>query len=120
MENILKKIKLQFLNYFSVLKFGNSGLKKFDFHPQYIFEIMPNVLCEMIIKMTKEKIFLSFIKCFFKIFLCLKNSKKKYNNIFMKYQKLYFEMKINKFLKEKGIINLIKEIIELLILFYCC
>jgi len=38
----------------------------------------------------------------------------------MKYQKLYFEIKINKFLKEKGIINLIKEIIELLILFYCC
>jgi len=61
-----EKNKTAILSCFGVLKFGDSGLKKFDFHPQYIFEIMPNDLCEMIIKMTKEKIFLSFIKCFSK------------------------------------------------------
>ena len=119
-EKHFEKNKTTILNYFSILKFGDSGLKKFDFHPQYIFEIMPNILAEMIIKMTKEKISSAFLKCFFQNILMFKKLEKKYNNIFMKYRKLYFEIKINKFLKENGKINIIKEIIELLILFYYC
>jgi hypothetical protein len=47
-----------------------------------------------------------------------KRLEKKYNDIFIKYQKYFIEIKINKFLKENKLINIKDEILELLILFY--
>ena len=117
-EEHFKKNKTTILNYFSILKFGNYGLKKYDFHPQYIFEILPKILAEMINKIEKENTSSSFIKCFFQYILMFKKLEKEYNNIFMKYQKYFMEIKINKFLKENKKINLKNEMLELLILFY--
>ena len=117
-EEHFKKNKTTILNYFSILKFGNSGIKQYDFHPQYIFEIMPKILTQMIKKMQKEKISSSFLKCFFQNILMFKRLEKKYNDIFIKYQKYFIEIKINKFLKENKLINIKDEILELLILFY--
>ena len=75
-EEHFKKNKTTILNYFSILKFGNSGIKQYDFHPQYIFEIMPKILTQMIKKMQKEKISSSFLKCFFQNILMFKRLEK--------------------------------------------
>ena len=117
-EEHFEKNKTTILNYFSILKFGNSGIKQYDFHPQYIFEIMPKILAEMIKKMQKEKISTSFLKCFFQNILMFKKLEKNYNDIFIKYQKYFTKIKINKLFKENKIINIKDEILELLILFY--
>ena len=79
-EEHFKKNKTTILNYFSILKFGNYGLKEYDFHPQYIFEIMPKILAEMIKKMVDENISSSYIKCFFQNILMFKKLEKEYNN----------------------------------------
>ena len=75
-ENHFQKNMIAILNYFSILKYGNIGVKKYDFHPQYIFEIMPNILGSMIQKMSQEKIYSSFLKCFFQYALLYKKLKK--------------------------------------------
>ena len=113
-----EKNKTTILNYFSILKFGNFGLKEYDFHPQYIFEIMPKILAEMIKKMGDENISSSLIKCFFQNVLMFKKLEKEYKNIFMKYQKYFTRIKINNFIKENKSIDIKNEILELLILFY--
>ena len=117
-EEHFEKNKITILNYFSILKLGNSGIKQYVFHPQYIFEVMPKVLLEMIKKIQKEKISASLLKCFFQNILMFKKLEKKYNDIFIKYQKYYTEIKINKLLKENNFINIKNEILELLIIFY--
>ena len=117
-EEHFEKNKTTILNYFSILKYGNSGIKKYDFHPQYIFEIMPNILSSMIKKMSKNKISSSFLKCFFQNVLMFKNLEKKYNDIFIKYQKFYLHRNINKILTRNEIFDLKKEFLELLVLFY--
>ena len=119
-EEHFKKNETTILNYFSIIKFGNSGLKKYDFHPQYIFEVMPNILGEMIKKMATENISSSFIKCFFQYVLLYKKLEKKYNNIFCKYQIFYLEKHLKNILKSDEKIDIIKESLEFLILFFYC
>ena len=82
------------------------------------FEILPKILAKMINKIEEENTSSAFIKCFFQYILMFKKLEKEYNNIFMKYQKYFMEIKINKFLKENKKINLKNEMLELLILFY--
>ena len=115
-----EKNKITILNYFSILKFGNSGLKQYDFHPQYIFEIMPTILSCMIKKMTIQKFSSAFLKCFFQNILLFKRLEKIYNTIFIKYQKFYLYKKINKLLKGETNFDIKKELLELLILFFYC
>ena len=112
-----EKNKITILNYFSILKYGNNGLKIYDFHPQYIFEVMPNLLSEMIKKITENNYSSSYLKCFFQYVLLFKKLEKKYNNIYIKYQKFYLEKNINKLYKLEDNIDLVKEILELLVLF---
>ena len=112
-----EKNKTTILNYFSIIKYGNHGLKKYDFHPQYIFEVLPNILSEMIKIMTEKNISSSVLRCFFQYVLMFKKLEKKYNNIFIKYQKFYLEKNYNKLLKSEEEIDIMKEILELLILF---
>ena len=115
-----KKNKTTILNYFSIIKYGNSGLKKYDFHSQYIFEVMPNILGEMIRKMATENISSSFIKCFFQYVLMYKKLEKKYNNILIKYQIFYLEKHLKTIIKSNEKIDIFKETLELLILFFYC
>ena len=37
-EEHYKKNRTTILNYFSIVKYGNYGLKQYDFRPHYIFE----------------------------------------------------------------------------------
>ena len=63
--------KVSILNSFSIIKYGNSGLKEFDFKPEHIFDVLPKLLGNMINKLTNNISFISssFIKCFFQYFL---------------------------------------------------
>ena len=115
-----EKNKTTILNYFSIIKYGNIGLKKFDFHPQYMFEILPNLLSEMIIKMDESNISSTFLKCFFQYFLMFKKLERKYNQIFINYQKDYLNNKLKKVNDISENINIKKVIIELFILFLLC
>ena len=113
-----EKNKITILNYFSIVKFGNSGLKQFDFQPQYIFEILINLLSGMIFKIVKDNISSSFMKCFFQYIFMFKKLQKIYNNNFIEYQKLYFDDYINDLNKPKKIKQYIKkDFYELLTLF---
>ena len=116
-----EKNKITILNYFSIVKFGNSGLKQFDFQPQYIFEILINLLSGMIFKIVKDNISSSFMKCFFQYIFMFKKLQKIYNNNFIEYQKLYFEDYINDLNKPKSKLTIKqyikKDFYELLTLF---
>ena len=89
--------KTTILNYFSIVKFGNSGLKQFDFQPQYIFEILFNLLIKMINKIIENNISSSFLKCFFQYILMFKKLEKKYNNIYIEYKKYYLDNLLKNF-----------------------
>ena len=64
-EEHYKKNRTTILNYFSIVKYGNYGLKQYDFRPHYIFEILPNILGSMIKKISLSNVSSSFLKCFF-------------------------------------------------------
>ena len=89
--------KVSILNSFSIIKYGNSGLKEFDFKPEHIFDVLPKLLGNMINKMANNISFISssFIKCFFQYFLLYKKLYQKYEKDYLKY--------INKYLDEKFI-----------------
>ena len=115
-----EKNKTTILNYFSILKFGNSGEKKFDFHPKYIFEIMINILSEMIKKIIDKNFSTPLLTSFFQYCLMFKKLEKKYNDTFKEYKKFYLEYSINELKKTKiqrGCFDLKKNLLGLLILF---
>ena len=116
-----EKNKITILNYFSIVKFGNSGLKQFDFQPQYIFEILINLLSGMIFKIVEDNISSSFMKCFFQYIFMFKKLQKIYKNNFIEYQKLYFDEYINDLNKPKSKLTIKqyikKDFYELLTLF---
>ena len=112
-ENHFEKNKTTILNFFSILKYGNSGLQKYDFHKQYIFEIMPNLLFETIIKMAEGNISSKLLKCFFQYIFLYKKLIEKNKEFFTLYQ--YFYLYKNKYnilhLKQKNkFIQLIKDL----------
>ena len=117
-EAHFQKNKTTILNYFSILKFGNSGLKKYDFHTKYIFEIMPNILSEMIQIMAKDNISSSFLKCFFQYFLLYKKLIEKNKNFFSKYQEYYLNYNINIIINKDEDIDTNKLLLELFILLF--
>ena len=116
-ENHFQNNMMTILNYFSILKYGDIGIKKYDFNPQYIFEIMPNIFASMIRKMTQDNISSSFLKCFFQYTLLYKKLKKIYEGIFTKYLKFYLSRFFHKIIKRKENIN-VNEIFELFILLF--
>ena len=73
-ENHFEKNKTTILNSFSIIKYGAIGKKEYDFNPEQIFEILPNLLNKMIIAMFKGKssICSSFIRCYFQYVLLFK------------------------------------------------
>ena len=73
-ENHYKKNRSAILNSFSVIKYGPRGIKEYDFKPEQIFEILPNLLNKMIIGMFngKSSICSSFIRCYFQYVLLFK------------------------------------------------
>ena len=81
------KNKIEILNSFSIIKYGNSGEKCYDFQPNQIFEILPNLLAEMILKMVNNNSLISssFIKCFFQYTFLYQKLCQLYKDDFIKY-----------------------------------
>ena len=73
-ENHYKKNRTAILNSFSIIKYGALGKEEFDFKPQQIFQVLPNLLNKMIIGMFngKSSICSSFIRCYFQYVLLFK------------------------------------------------
>ena len=49
------KNKTCILNALTVIKFGPKGEEKYDFKPEYVFEVLPSLLSKMIIYLLKEQ-----------------------------------------------------------------
>ena len=119
-----EKNKTTILNYFSILKYGNNGLKMYDFQPKYIFETIPNILSSMVTNIMKKNISPYFITCFFQYILSFKKLEKKYNKAFIEYQKYYLRNKmidiLNDIWYQEKTIDIKKELLELFIIFLIC
>ena len=72
--------KQNILNSFSVLKYGNSGKEEYDFKPKYIFEIIFNLLNQMVINMKDNKISNAYLRTFFQYILLYNKLSKLYPN----------------------------------------
>jgi len=70
--------KQAILNSFSVLKYGDSGKEEYDFKPKYIFEIIFNLLNQMIINMKENKISNAYLRAFFQYILLYNKLSKLY------------------------------------------
>ena len=106
-ENHFQKNKTTILNSFSIIKYGVIGKKEYDFNPEQIFEILPNLLNKMIIGMFKGKssICSSFIRCYFQYVLLFKKLCLKYEDDYLKYvNHLINEIKNNNYNPDKRII----------------
>ena len=90
--------KTTILNSFSIIKYGYIGKKEYDFKSEYIFDILPKILNNMIISMSnsEEKISESFFRCFFHYALLYK----KLFQLFKKQYRKYINNYLDKFLKE--------------------
>ena len=64
--------KQTILNSFSVIKYGISGEKNFDFKPEYIYEIMFKLISQMVLDIKAQKISSSYLRAFFQYILLYK------------------------------------------------
>ena len=106
-ENHFQKNKTTILNSFSIIKYGAIGKKEYDFNPEQIFQILPNLLNKMIIGMFKGKssICSSFIRCYFQYVLLFKKLCLIYEDDYLKYvNHLLNEIRKNKYSPDKSII----------------
>ena len=107
-KNHFEKNKQTILNSFTIIKYGASGLKKYDFKSEHIFEILPIVLNKMIIGFLNNKISLSeaFIRCYFQYILLFIKLIDIYKNEFNDYiNNILKKIENNKFIINKNIIN---------------
>ena len=71
-KNNFELNKQTILNSFSIIKFGLSGEKKYDFKSEYIHEIMAELLGKMICHIKDKKISDSYLRAFFQYILLYK------------------------------------------------
>jgi len=64
--------KQTILNSFSIIKYGISGEKNFDFKPEYIYEIMFKLISQMVLDIKEQKISSSYLRAFFQYILLYK------------------------------------------------
>ena len=86
-ENHYKKNRTAILNSFSIIKYGALGIEEYDFKPEQIFQILPNLLNKMIIGMFtgNTNICSSFIRCYFQYVLLFKKLCLEYEKEYLKY-----------------------------------
>ena len=110
------KNKTAILNSFSIIKYGNEGLKEYDFIPEHIFEILPNMLSEMIIKMAYNKTYISssFIRCFFQYIILYKKLIQEFNYDYRQYIYNYLYDILNDYRTKDE--NRIKKVLEMFVL----
>jgi ubiquitin-protein ligase len=117
-DEYFEKNKNILLSYFNTFKYEKVKSKNLDLHN--IFDIILNILSSMLKKIMKKNVSSSFLVCFFQYIHFFKKLEKKYNHNFIEYQKFYLDNHLNKLLKQKENINIIKELLELLICFLFC
>jgi ubiquitin-protein ligase len=102
-ENHFQANMQTILNSFSVLKWGPSGHKEYDFKPELIFEIMPNFLNKMVIDIFSKGAFFSktSIRCYFNFILLFRKLLK----IYEKEHKEYVLDKLRAIKKNGDVIN---------------
>ena len=120
-ENHFLKNKETILNSFSIIKYGNLGLKEYDFKPEHIFEILPNIIYEMIMKIFNNKSLISssFIICFFQYILLFTKLFQIFRKAYRKYINNYLDKILNDFVKDYNMfwdLDKIVKILKLLIL----
>ena len=71
-KNNFELNKQTILNSFSVIKYGISGEKNYDFKSEYIFETMVNLLSKMICDIKEKNISASYLRAFFQYILLYK------------------------------------------------
>jgi hypothetical protein len=71
-KNNFEANKQTILNSFSVIKYGISGEKDFDFKPEYIYEIMFKLINQMVWDIKEQKISSSYFRAFFQYILLYK------------------------------------------------
>ena len=106
-ENHYKKNKATILNSFSIIKYGAIGKKEYDFNPEQIFEILPNLLNKMIIGIFngKSSICSSFIRCYFQYVLLFKKLCLEYEEDYLKFVNVRLNnIKNNNYNPDKSII----------------
>ena len=106
-ENHYKKNRTAILNSFSVIKYGPLGIKEYDFHPEQIFQVLPNLLNKMIIGMFngRTNICSSFIRCYFQYVLLFKKLCLEYEKEYSTYvNKILNVVKNNHYNVDKNII----------------
>ena len=106
-ENHYKKNRTAILNSFSIIKYGAQGIKEYDFNPEQIFQVLPNLLNKMIIGMFtgKTNICSSFIRCYFQYVLLFKKLCLEYEKEYSAYvNKILNIVKNNNYNVDKNII----------------
>ena len=106
-ENHYKKNRTAILNSFSVIKYGPLGIKEYDFNPEQIFQVLPNLLNKMIIGMFngKTNICSSFIRCYFQYVLLFKKLCLEYEKEYSTYvNRILNIVKNNNYNADKNII----------------
>ena len=125
-ESHYLKNKTAILNSFSIIKFGNLGLKEYDFKPEHIFEILPNLLYEMIKQIFDNisTISSSFIICYFQYMFLFQKLFQKFKKAYRRYINDYLDKILNSFCKENyhdknfDNLNIIEKILKLLIILF--
>lgn len=102
-KNHYLKNKTAILNSFSVIKYGVTDIKKYDFNPEQIFEILPIILNKIIIGMLNKQSPISseFIRCYFHYALLFN----KLSNEFEKEFITYLNHKLNQIHKNHYNVN---------------
>ena len=82
-----EKNRTAILNSFSIIKYGPLGIKEYDFKPEQIFEVLPNILNKMIIGIFngKSNVSSAFIICYFQYVLLFKKLCIEYEEEYLKY-----------------------------------
>ena len=105
-NNHYEKNKTTILNSFSIIKYGNKGIKKYDFKIEQIFEILPKILNKMIIHIfSEENISSAIIRCIFHLVLLFRKLSEEFEEKYIKYlNHILNKIHINNYIINKSII----------------
>ena len=119
-KNHYEKNKTTILNSLGIIKYGNKGIKEYDFQIDQIFEILPRILNKMIIHIFSDNTSISsaYIICLFHIVLLFRKLCEEFEEKYIK----YLNHKLNIIYRNNYNINksIIPDLGDFFILLYFC